>query len=77
MLKRKKSEIQVHIMDMQMQVGTCDCGLYAIATATALLSGVHPGEHTFNQSQMRKHVYTCLNEGKIGQFRSSSEMSAR
>ena len=63
MLKTKKSEIQVHIMDMQMQAGTCDCGLYAIATATALLSGVHPGN-----TPSTRHLYTCLNEGKIGQF---------
>ena len=68
MMKTSESEIQVHIMDVQMQAGTCDCGLFAVASATALLSGVHPGECTFNQSQMRKHLYTCLNEGNITPF---------
>ena len=37
-------------------------------TATALLNGVHPGECTFNQSRMRKHLYDCLNKGNITQF---------
>ena len=68
MMKTTEAEIRVNVMDMQMQAGTCDCGLFSIATAAALLNGVHPGECTFNQSRMRKHLYDCLNKGKITQF---------
>ena len=37
-----ENEIQVNIMDMQVQAGTCDCGLFAVATAAALVNGIHP-----------------------------------
>ena len=68
MMRRTETEIQVDVRDMQIQPGTCDCGVFSIATATALLNGVHPGECTFNQSQMRKHLCDCFNKGNITQF---------
>ena len=33
MLKTTENEIWVNIMDMQVKAGTCDCGLFAVATA--------------------------------------------
>ena len=68
MMKTQEAEIQVNIMEMQIQEGTCDCRLFSIATATALLNGVHPGECTFNQSQMCQHLYKCFHQGRITQF---------
>ena len=65
LLHTSSREITVKIMDMQIQAGTCDCGLFAIATATALLSGVQPGACTFKQREMRKHVYDGFKQGKI------------
>ena len=57
MMKTPEAEIQVtvNIIEMQIQEVTCDCGLFSIATATALLNGIYPGECTFNQSQMCQH----------------------
>ena len=66
MVKTMESELRVNIMDMQMQAGTCYCGLFVVAAATSLLNGDHPGD--YNQSQMSKHLYECLNEGNIMQF---------
>ena len=43
LLRNTEKEVKVNIMDMQMQSGTCDCGLFAIATATSLLNGTYPG----------------------------------
>ena len=63
-----ESEIWVNIMDMQMQAGICDCGLFAIATATALVNGILPVECTFNQSEMCKHFYKSFNEEIITPF---------
>ena len=40
-----------------MQHGTCDCGLFAIATDTALVHGIKPGSCLFKQNEMREHLY--------------------
>ena len=50
---------------MQIQAGTCDCGLFAIATTTALLSGFEPGACTFKQTEMRKDLYDGFKRGRI------------
>ena len=46
LLRTREKEIKVNIMNMQVQSGTCDCGLFAIATATSLLNGANPGAIT-------------------------------
>ena len=43
-----QKENKVNIMNMQVQSGTCDCGLIVITTATSLVKGVHPGTITFS-----------------------------
>ena len=40
-----------------------DCGLYAIAVATALANNIDPVNHVFYQDDMRSHLGDCL-EGK-------------
>ena len=61
-------KIYVKIMDVQFQKGGHDCGLFAIAFATALSNGVSPGKCTFKQQEMRKHLYECLNKGELLMF---------
>jgi hypothetical protein len=63
-----KKAIKLKIMDVQMQAGGCDCGLFAIAFAIALASRIPPGKFMFDQSEMRKHLYTCLQKGQIVMF---------
>ena len=43
-----------------MESGEADCGLSAIAFATALSNGVHPGAYFFDQALMRPHLLKCL-----------------
>ena len=43
-------KIKVNMMDIHLQAGTSDCGLFAIASATALAHGIQPGSCSFNQS---------------------------
>ena len=47
-LHRTMEEVKVNIMNMQVQAGTCDCGLFAIATATSLLNSTNPGAITYS-----------------------------
>jgi len=42
------------------QKGFLDCGLFAIAYATAWLYGLDPGELTFDQPSLRTHLATWL-----------------
>ena len=47
-------------MSVHMQAGGCDCGLFAIAFATALSLGKHPGQYLFDQGKMRRHLWNCF-----------------
>ena len=51
-----KDTIQVRYIDVQMQEGYSDCGLFAIAFATALANGKQPGGCFFDQATMRGHL---------------------
>jgi hypothetical protein len=43
-----------------MQAGGCDCGLFAVAFATALANGIPPGKF--------KHLYMCLQKDQTVMF---------
>ena len=60
LLATPKPAITVKYMDTQMQCGSTDCGIFAIAFATALANGEQPGGLHFEQPQMRKHLMHCL-----------------
>ena len=68
LLATQQPTIKVKFMDVQMQSGTSDCGLFAIAYATALSLGLPPGMFQFEQSQMRSHLQNCLEKGKMMMF---------
>ena len=55
-------------IDMVIQNGTADCGLFALASATALANGEEPGSFVFDQEQMRPHLIRCLETGKGERF---------
>ena len=50
---------------MQIQTGAADCGLFAIATATALCHGIPPSNIVWDQSKMRTHLLQCFMNGKM------------
>ena len=52
----------------QMQDGSSDCGLFTIAFATALASGIQPVRCFFNQGAMRSHLTKCLHEQNMTEF---------
>ena len=55
--------IRVKYIDVQMQEGFSDCGVFAIAFATALANGKQPGRYVFEQGAMRTHLMHCLISG--------------
>ncbi len=53
-------EITLNFMNVHIQAGGCDCGLFAIANATALAFGHSPGSFQYNQNKMRQHLFSCF-----------------
>ena len=50
------SKITIEHIHIQYQMGSSDCGLFAIATATALTHGLDPNRLQFSQKLMRDHL---------------------
>ena len=61
-------KISIEFVDVQQQCGSSDCGVYAIAYATALSLGQDPGILVFSQSEMRRHLFKMLKEKKLTMF---------
>ena len=59
-LATSESLIKLRYMDVQMQSGVADCGIFAIAFATALTYGHQSGQYFFHQSVMRAHLLQCI-----------------
>lgn len=62
------SSITLQYMNAHMQMGGSDCGLFALATATALCYGVDPTTCVYDQESMRQHFHACLTNRKITLF---------
>ena len=68
MSPHKKYEIKVKIIDTPKQSGSTDCGLYAIATSTAIAYGSDPQELIYFQSDMRAHLIDCIKKQSMKEF---------
>ena len=60
--------IELIYVTVQSQRNGCDCGLFALAYATALCSGQNPECLLFKQSVMRVHLLQCLEEEDMKPF---------
>lgn len=60
--------INLEFMNVPLQSGASDCGLYAIAYATTLALGKKPELYKYDQSQMRSHLLTCLEKKELTVF---------
>ena len=64
----EKPELILKFMDVPVQSGTYDCGLFAIAFATALAQGEKPELFFFDQWNMRAHLRQCFEDGEMKMF---------
>ena len=62
LLQCPKDRIQIKMLNVQLQSGGSDCGLFALANITAALDGVDPSSLHFIQNLMRTHLVTCLEQ---------------
>ena len=72
MLQASKDSIVLEYIKMQEQSGASDCGLFAIATATAICNGQDLCMLEFDQLLMRKHLLQCFQNGAVLPFPSQS-----
>ena len=54
--------VSVSLEPSQQQQGGSDCGVFAIATCTALAHGITP---LFNQEKMRQHLIQCFENSPL------------
>lgn len=71
MLHTSHSEMQINWQDCCKQTGHSDCGLYALAFATAICHGDNPSNIIFSQKMLRGHLAECIRKGKITMFPTS------
>ena len=64
----EENKITLNLMNVQLQAGGSDCGLFAIAFATALANNVNPCNCCFKQDAMRDHLRHSLESGKLTMF---------
>ena len=67
-ISTKHPTIKLRYVDVKKQSGHCDCGIFAIAFATAIVYGRNPGQYIFKQSAMRDHLLQCIKNGKVTMF---------
>ena len=63
--------IEIRRLKVQQQIGSLDCGLFAIAFATELceiLGSLDLEKVSFKQSMMRQHLEHCIRENRMEVF---------
>ena len=61
-------QVEFQLVNVQRQLNSSDCGLFAIANATELAHGRDTMLCMWDTCQMREHLFNCLEMGKIEQF---------
>jgi len=64
----KDSPLRLKFANVQRHVGANDCGLFAVAMATALAWGEDPSLLVFEQARMRKHLLDCFRRNLLLPF---------
>jgi len=67
-LHSKNSHIVMKFVNIAMQCGSTECGLYAITIMTALAFGQDPALLVFDQISLRTHLGECFQTGYIQLF---------
>ena len=71
------NELWVIFPNVALQTNEYNCGLYAIANATALAHGIDPKTQIFIPRLMREHLYKCIEEKHLGPFPVTISQSRR
>ena len=73
LLHTTKPSFTLAFVDLHKQDGYNDCGVFAVAFATALCFEQQPGKFIFHQNHMRQHLLKCLEMSSFTMFPIKSE----
>lgn len=63
-----RSQLTVHSLSVQQQIGVKDCGLFAVAFAVEVCQKHNPSQVSYDQSKMRAHFTSCLQQELLVAF---------
>ena len=67
-MKPKSSTLTFEVVNVQSQMNTYDCGIFAIAFSTEIAYGHNPVLMQYDASLMRKHLIFCLEKKQMFRF---------
>ena len=59
------TNVNVRLSSIQIQVGSADCGLFAVAVLVALLHNADPAKQKFDQTLMRRHLISYFERNEF------------
>ena len=68
LLKTNSNDITIHLVPVQQQLNSADCGVFAAAFAVSLLLGKDPVQETYHPSGVRSHLIKCLRNERFTPF---------
>ena len=75
LFRRKKHFLPLQLATASQQINHYDCGVYAIAFATALMFDTDPSKITFDSQNMRQHLLKCFTWQNLISFPSLNLLS--
>ena len=72
LLQTQENQFSVEFVDVQLQEGSHDCGLFALAYITSICNGQDPAVVLYKQNAMRKHVLKSIEDGVMTAFPTSA-----
>ena len=76
-LHTSQPQLTLRVVNVGIQQGYDDCGLFSVAMAYDLCSGVDPSTKLYVQDQMRNHLHSCFNNKQMKPFPSFSATIAK
>ena len=67
-LRSQSSSIKMKVVNVAVQKGSTDCGLYAIAMMTSIAYKEDPTHVVYNQQDLRLHLKQCFDKGILTKF---------
>ena len=69
---QSENKFSVEFVDVQMQEGSHDCGLFALVYITSICNGQDPAVLLYKQNAMRKHILKSIEDGVMTAFPTSA-----
>jgi len=76
-LRSQTKSIKIKVVNVSIQSGSTDCGLYAIAMMTSIAHSEDPAKLVYNQQELRIHLMQCFEKEFMEKFPVSKKRKLR